>query len=1001
MSITKLALKRPVSVVLLLVSLFVFGIGSIGGFDMAYTPQLDRPMFVIVTPYNGADPEIVDSTVTGLIEDLGTTLNGFEQSVTASVEGSSRVRLEFQYGTDMNETYMDLKTAIDQLRLPEGTSSPTIMQISSSANSMMDISVTTSGDADLLDFVNNVLVPSLQTLSGVADVNIFGGTSQYVQVLLDETAMKQYGVSMSDISSAITAASYSVPAGNLSQGSQNISLSAGASPTDLYELSHIPLSTSTNNVITLSDVAEISMAAADAGSINRFNGIPNVGVSITNSQDASIPDVSYSVRKTIAELQSEYPDIQMSVVSDSSEKIQSAISSVATTLVMGVILCMLVLFLFLGDLKASLIVGSSIPLSLLVTLICMSLCGFELNLITTSSLVIAIGMMVDNSIVVLESIFLEQEKKTSFSEAAIQGCKTVGASVIASTITTIVVYLPLAFLPGLAGQLFSTLGYTIVFAMVASLVSAITLVPLFYCFFKPTERKTSPVSKLMARLMAGYDKLVRKVLRRKMLAIIIAVFSLAGAIFLALQISVEILPAIDEGVMQITASYRSGTKLEVVDEGITEIEQMISEDSRFNSYSLSIKNNTATIKAFVGGNTPTESLVNEYTAALSDTPNMNIDISSVSLTGTISRSSASVTLSGYDYAALKAAAEDFQNQMYNIPGVIKVNSSVSGDATSAEIKIDPLKAAYYGLNANAIAKTIRSVNNGTNAGTINIGGDEFTITVEYPQGKYDDYNAMMAMPLSSKNGSITLSDIAELQFTDTLQSVNRVSGVYYIDLDAVCLKENIESLDASLKALHKQADYGSSVTVGKSLTQGALNAEIPKITGAIGVAAFLVFIVMAMQFESVRFSLMVMTSVVFSFIGSFALLFFSGIDLTLVSLVGILMLIGIVVNNGILFVDTTNALKAEMPLEDALVQSGKIRMRPILMTTLTTILSMIPLALGIGKGSQLLQSMGIVIVGGLITSTILVLLLMPTFYIVIGKKLKHVPVMVTIDRKKE
>lgn len=989
MQLTKLALKRPVSVILLLVTLLAFSIGSIPGFHMAYIPQMERPMLMIITNYKGADPEFIDTTVTEPIEALGETLSGFIKSTSTSSEGNSRVRLEFDYGTDMNQTYMDLKTALDRLALPDDCTDPMIMQITTGSTAMMTLSVTSASDEDLLCFVNDFVLPKIKTIPGMADVTVVGGTMDYIRVMVDPVAMKQYGVSFNTITSSITANNFTIPAGKIDQGHQSISISSTAAPQNPVQLGNIPITTAHKSIITLDDVATISYSQEPANSISRYNGSQNIGIDIINSQDSSVVTVASKIEAVIATLQANNPNIQIVITSNSSEQVISSLMSVGQTLLLGVVLCMIVLFMFFGDVKASLIVGSSIPLSLLVTIIAMRICGFSLNLITTCALVVAIGMMVDNSIVTLESIFRAKERNNSFSEAAIEGCKLVGASIVASTITTIVVYLPLAFLTGMAGEMFSELGYTIVFAMIASLVSAVTLIPLFYCFFKPTEKSSSPISRLMVKMTKGYEKGVRIVLHKKAVAVIIAVLSLVFSFALVTQINIELMPNMDEGIMQITAEFRPGTRIEIVDKEIADIESKIAADTNFEEYSLAIKDNTAIIKAYVKEdiNVSTEELINTYQLELTGTPNMNIDIVSIGAIPFASKG-AELSLAGYDYETLKAAASDIEALLYEIPGVTKVNSSMEVGATKADILIDPLKTASYGLSTKSVAATLKKVNNGNDVSTMELNDKEYDIKVEYPQGMYDNFNALMNLPIDTQKGSIPLSEIASITFTDNLQAIDRVDGIYVIDFEAIAAQDNSEAVKEAVNNIAKTVDYGEDVYVGKSLTQGMLATEIPKLIGAIGIAIFLVFIVMAMQFESPRFSLMVMTSVIFSFIGSFTLLFFSGSSITMVSLMGILMLIGIVVNNGILFVDTVNALKAEMPLEDALVQSGMLRMRPILMTTLTTVLSMVPLALNIGDGSSILQSMSFIIIGGLITSTILVLFFMPTFYLIIEKKVK-------------
>ncbi len=999
MKLTKLALKRPVSVILMICTLIVFGITSLYGFKLAYLPAMEPPVLVVLTSYNGADPEIVDSTVTDPIEDLGATLKGFVESTTTSEEGFSTVVFQFEYETDLDQTYQDLKAAIDRLQLPDECNTPMLMQVSLGADAMMRISVTGSNNSEVLDYVNDVMVPQIETISDVAKVEVFGGLDEYIRVKAEPEAMEQYGVTLGGIADAIKASDLTVPAGKVDQGTQSISLSSSAAPTSLDALNKVPIRTASNTVITVGDVAEVSYYTDSAESISRYNGVENIGIDITSSQDASIPDVSKKVYKELDKLDVEAFGYEITVISDSSEQIESSLMSVAQTLVLGVALCMIVLFLFFGDWKASLIVGSSIPMSLLMTLICMRLLEFELNVVTTVALLISIGMMVDNSIVTLESIFRAKENEESYVKAALRGCKSVGSSVVASTVTSVVVYLPLAVMSGMTGEMFSDFGYTIVFALVASLISAISIVPMFYTLLKPEEKNTSHMSAIMERLIERYTVAIRKVLNKKKMAIFIAVGGLVLSGLLITQIPFELTPEVDLGVMDISAKFRPGTQLVVMDEKVQEIESILAEDERIETYSLSIRGDSANIKVETDEKTPTNDIIAEYMVVLSHMTDMDIDISLGGFGRSMNESKTAITLSSYDYDALKMAADDFQEKMYEIPGVLKVNSSLGNPSTKAEVIIDPLLVARYGLNSVQVASLIRLANTGSEVMDMTVKGTEYTVMVEYPEDTYSDFNSIMQLTLNTASGPIPLSEVAEIQFTDELQEIERANGVYYIELEAVCSDENEEDIAKELKELGESVDYGESIDIGKAVKKNNMVEELSRLVGAIMTAMFLVFMVMAMQFESPRFSLMVMTSVIFSFIGSFGLLFLSGQSISMISLMGMLMLIGIVVNNGILFVDTTNSFKKDMSLEEALVKSGQMRMRPILMTTLTTVLSMLPLALAIGEGAKSMQSMGIIIVGGLIASTILVLFLMPTFYLIIGerKKPKKIQVPSEID----
>ncbi len=450
MNLTKIALKRPVSMALIVLALVVFGLFSIPGFRLELTPDMEMPMLLVYTVYPGADPESVEELVTKEVEAAGSEQSGVSTYTSQSAENMSMVMFQYDYGTDLDDAYMDLKTALDtaQASMPDDVQEPVVIEMSMDQMETMDISVTAVGDSDVLSYVNDTVVPELEALSGVADVSVSGGRENYIRVRLDSQAMKQYGVTMSGIAQTIAAMDFTIPAGNVSQGSQDIAVSSSTDLSGVVQIQNIPITTSMGQIITLSEVADVSESQMEADSISRYNGEENVSIAITKKKSYGTVDVTSSVEDLLESLQEDNDTVVIETVYNASDMIISSLSAVGSTLVLGVLLSMLVLFVFFGDLRASLIVGSSMPISLFATMIGMNMLGFSFNVVTMGALVIAIGMMVDSSIVVLESCFRLKDETEDYQEASLKGTKFVTASIIASTITTIVVYLPLSTMDG-------------------------------------------------------------------------------------------------------------------------------------------------------------------------------------------------------------------------------------------------------------------------------------------------------------------------------------------------------------------------------------------------------------------------------------------------------------------------------------------------------------------------------------------------------------------------
>jgi len=1001
MNLTKFALKRPVSCMLAILALFVFGLSSIFGFKLQLLPDIEMPMLIVMATYPGADAQSVDELVVSVIEDAGSALSGVDSTTSVSNENYGMVLFTYEYGVDITECHDELRAALETavLSFPEDAGEPTIIEMNVNSMSCMSISATEIGDVDLLKVVNENVLPELESINGVAQVSVSGGSEEYIKVELNDTLMNQYGLNMSGVAQFLAAVDFAYPAGSVQHGSQDISITTSMEYNTVQKLKEVPLITGTGTVITLQDIATVSMSAREAESLSRYNGLDNVSISIQNKSSFGTVNVCNSVEKALVQIQEDNPAVQFAVSYNASEAIIDSLMSVFETLLLGILLTMLVLFLFFGDFKASLIVGSSMPISLFATLLLMSFMGFSMNIVTMGSLVIAIGMIVDASIVVIESIFRSQEKGLELKEAAFQGTKEVTMSIVASTITTIVVYVPLALLKGLSGQLFYQLGFTVVFAMLASLIAALMLVPLFFMIFKPVEKQNLWIDKALKGFTGRYKKFMKKLMYRKKTVLAFSVALLIASFAIASTLNMEMIPTADEGMVQVSVNFRAGTTLEMQDQVMREWEQIAENHEDVIGYSVSVgsssalSNGGATLTAMLSPDRKmsTMEVVDSWNAMAAEMPNMDVTVTSSgsSMSALMTTGSYEVDLQSRDLTNLRLAAEELTAAVQKIEGVIKAEHSLSNPTTLVKVDVDPLKAMQFGLTPIQVAMELNNVLSGVNPINLTKDGSEYQVWLEYPEGVYDDLNKIMDLMIATSFGSsVPLRDIAQLVYTEGQESIEKQDGVYYAAITATTDSElRFEAQDA-IDALVLEADFPEGVTPANSMQMDMMYEELYSILKAIFIAVFLVFLVMAMQFESARFSLMVMTCIPFSLIGSFLLLFVTGSNISMISLMGFLMLMGIVVNNGILFVDSTNQFRQEMNLEDALIQSGVIRLRPILMTTLTTILSMVPLGVGIGTNAVMMQGMALVIIGGLIASTVLTLVLIPTFYLILDKKKK-------------
>ncbi len=1015
MNVTKTVLKRPVTTLMVILCLLVFGLTSVLSSKLELIPPMDMPMLVVSTVYPGASPEDVDELVSQPIEDETGTLSGVKGVTSVSNENYSIVLLEYEYGIDINDAYDDLKKKMDviQTQLPDDVQDPVIMEMN--INDMPSITFAVNNDAqnNLYNYVNDTIVPEFEKLSSVASVDISGGQKEYIRIELIPEKLSQYHLSMNSIASAIGSADFTYPVGDTQVGKQNLSVSAGVSYDTMESLKSIPITVGGGNIIYLEDVANVYPALEEAGGIGRYDGRDTISLQIKKQQRSSDVEVSRDAMRVAEHLKAADDHLEMVVVDDNSDMIKSSLKSVLQTMAMAVLVSMVIIFLFFGDLKASLIVGTSIPISILAALISMSAMGFSLNVITLSSLVLGVGMMVDNSIVVLESCF-RSTKGVGFREytdAALKGSATVLQSVVGGTLTTCVVFLPLAFLAGMSGQMFKPLGFTIVFCMLASLISAMTIVPLCYTMYRPKEKEHAPLSSMITGLQNGYRSIMKVLLPKKKTVIFVSVVFLVLSILMATQLGMELISSADERTIAVSVETKPGLRIEEVDQILQKVEQVVTADEKVDSYmlsygssGLSMGGSGATLTAYLSKECKleTEEVIRLWKPLMAQIPDCDITMEASSMMGSMMMTTDGfqVILESTQYDSLKEASDQIVKQLTDRGEVTRVHSTLENAAPVIKIDIDPIQASAEGLSPVQTAGMINTMLSGTEATTLEVNGNEISVMVEYPEGEYATLDQVKGIVIPTATGaSVALADIAEVKFQDSPLSITRSDKQYqvtvsgdYTDMVDTRDRKAVEQMKNTLMQQVVTPSLSADITIAQSAVDESMVEELGALLQAVLIAAFLVFVVMAAQFESPKFSLMVMTTIPFSLIGSFGLLFLADVSISMPSMLGFLMLVGTVVNNGILYVDTVNQYRQEMDMNTALIEAGTTRLRPILMTTLTTIVAMIPMCLAYGDAGEMMQGLALVDVGGLVASTVLALLMLPAYYSVMSYKKKEKPI---------
>ena len=1012
-AITKLILRRPVSTFLAVLSLLFFGFIAFTTIKMELLPDMNFPYMIVSTVYPGASPEDIDELVSKPIEEEVSLLPDVEEVQSRSMENVSMVIIRYRYGTNMDRAYDKLKKKLDVLKgnLPDDAEDPDYIEFDINAQAGMVLAISDKTKANLYNYVKNNIEPEMEKLSSVASVSLSGGQAEYVRVELSEEKLAQYHLTMENIIQMIKASDFTYPAGSTYYGKQKLSLSVSEDYSTIEKLKNLPLLTGTGNTLYLRDLATVSESLEEKSSIGRYNGEDTIGLSLSKTQTESDIGMSRDVKETIKDLEAQNPNLSVHIIQDNADSIKSSLSSVFQTMIMAVVISMAIIFFFFGDVKASLIVGSSIPIAILGAIVFMYAMGYSMNMLTLSALVLGVGMMVDNSIVVLEASFRAmdeaQDERRSRRDAAIDAVRVVGASVFGSTLTTCVVFLPLGFLKGIAGQYFKPLGFTIVFCMLASLLSAITIVPLCFTLYKPKENEKAPAYKAVRSLQNSYRTLIGRFLRHKKAVVLGTFLILLFSLFLATKIRSELMPDIDSATVQISVLQKPGLDLEERDKAMREIEAMVAKDPDVDRYTTLSGGGTG-FQALYGGDSSstvtaylkkkrsvsTKEKAKAWQKLLETRPDEVITVKSVSDANfgasddDVKMSEGyEVILKGADLQSLKEKSDALVSEMQKMESLTGIHSSLENAAPRLLVKVDPIKAAAEGLSPIALGQSLNSILGGKTVMKIDLDGEKANVRVEYPKDRFDTLEKIKNIRFSTPRGAaVALDSVATVDFSDSPATIIREDKKYVVTIRAnyteKANKETKEEVDRLV-----ESHLGRDIALSESLRTKNMREEFTDLFRAIAIAVFLVFVVMAGQFESLRFSFMVMTTVPFAMIGSFGLLWLFDATISMTSLLGFLMLVGTVVNNGILYVDTVNQYREDMPLDRAIIESGATRLRPILMTTLTTVLSMVPMAMAIGENGKLMQGLALVDVGGLTASTLLALLLLPVYYrIMYGKK---------------
>ena len=1021
MKIYESAVRKPISTALIFIGVIVFGLFSVSKLGVDQFPDIEVPYISVITMYPGGNAEDIETNITRVLEDQLNSVDNLDKITSKSSDNVSIVTLEFEYGCDLTEATNDVRDVVSRTQslLPEDVEYPTVMKFSSSMMPIMMLSVTADESYNALyKILDDKMVNELNRINGIGSVAVIGAREREVQVNVDPNKLQAYGLTVESLGQIIASENINIPGGKLDLGTQTFNIKTDLEFDDSRELFDIVISNQGGRTVMLSDVAEIKDTLKELTMDERINGRRGVRILVQKQTGANSVQIVEGVQAKLEEIIPTLPpDCKVETIYESSEYIKDAINSLAETIMFAFIFVILVVMFFLGRWRATFIICLTIPISLICAFIYLYATGSTLNIISLSALSIAIGMVVDDAIVVLENITTHIERGSKPKEAAIYATNEVWLSVIATTLVVVAVFMPLTMIPGMAGILFKELGWIVTIVVCVSTAAAITLTPMLSAYmlkldggahtYKGIGIIYKPIDKFLQWLDRLYERMLRFVVKWRKTATLLLLLVFGVSLVLITKVPTEFFPPSDNSRITMTVKLPQNTHVSETSRIARQIDAIIAENYPYIHMVSTSAGESSSNNAFAAMQTTGSHLINfnlrmpsredvvrPSIYEISD--NLRKDLAAIPEIDEFQvipggqqggmgggASNVSIKVFGHNMDNAMATANELKAKMAQLPSMRDVKLSRENLEPEFNVSFDRQKLAYYGLNSATAAQFIRNRIYGYECAKYREDGDEYNIVVRYAEEFRKNIEDVENIVLYTATGqAIKLKDVATITEEQASPEIERENRQRIVTVEGsvgagVALGDAVAEVNAML------ADY--EVPTGLSLELGGSIEDQGEAFSDIGLLLILiivlVYIVMATQFESLLYPFIIMFTIPFAMSGVFIALWLTSTPLSLIALIGAIMLVGIVTKNGIVMVDYMNLLvERGSTISDAVINGGKSRLRPVLMTSLTTVLGMLPMALGIGEGSETWQPMGIAVVGGLLMSTIITLFIVPSLY---------------------
>ncbi len=1024
MSIARGPIHRPILTAIFFLAIIILGIVSFLRLSVDLMPEVTYPVISVGASYGNVGPQEMEELVTRPLEESLAAVQGVEQIESTSSEGRSNVRVSFIWGTDLDVAANDIRDRVDRVlgRLPEDMDRPTIRKFDISAFPILTLGISSNmNPRDLRQLVEDQVKYRIERVAGVAAIDIRGGLYREIHVDLKAEKLKSLGLSPDMVIGAMNNENRNIPAGIYKRGNLEVLARTQGEFLSLDEIRNTVITLREGIPIQVRDVAEVVDSWQEIRQFTRIDGEAGLQISVNKQSGANTVNVAKAVLEEIERINRDFPQIKILPIMDTSKYIQQSINNVGSSLLIGGLLAVVILFLFLRNISSTAIIATAIPVSVIATFGLMYFTGFTLNMMTFGALALGIGMLVDCSIVVLENIYRHREEGEAPVQSALDGSGEVWSAILASTLTTIVVFFPVVFIRGMSGIMFKQMAMVVSFSLICSLVVAITLIPMLssrFLKFQPSAhyRGENLLHRLYAASEAGfkktdqqYGRMLDWALMHKKIILIVTASLFAISVLLVRYIGVELMPAADEGEVRVSLEMAVGTKLDITNQTALAVERIIRQSvpeivsmitrvggGGFQSSGTYTAEVRVSLVPQKNRKRSSEQVANDLRRLLSGLPGVTIRTRAgqglfILRMGTSSSDNISVEVRGYNLETAQRLALQVDQIVRRVPGITDTQISRKEGSPEQVIRVDRQKAADLGLSVSRIGDALETAIGGTQASYYREGGKQYRILVRLSEEDRKDLEDLLDLTIVNNRGEpVILRNVVEAIPQEGPVSIERkdqeriitVSGNFTgRDMGSIIsdIRKGLRSLPVPKDfAILFGGDYEEQQKAFRELMFGFI------------LALLLVYMVMAGQFESFRDPFVVLFSIPMALIGVVMTMILTGTIFSMQAFIGCIMLAGIVVNNAILLVDCTNQLrqKDHMPLNEAVRVAGSRRLRPILMTTLTTVLGLLPLSLGLGEGGEAQAPLARVVIGGLTSSTLITLILIPVVYSIFEQRLR-------------